>query len=759
MTKAKPSRGVEPVGGRPRQQLTRAETRRLESDLRNAERLLAADQSGLARTLLSEALRRAPRSPDVLRLLAVCSLMSRRHAEALGYAEAACAIAPHRAELAMLAGRAHKALNELAPAISSYRRAIELQPRLAEAHVSLGIALKASGDIGSAIASYRTALAIDPDLAVAHSALGNALARQVSSPSGDHGAIDQERLVSLKRAVELDPASAVAQHRLGEALAQMGQSEKAIDNFNAALALDTSREDSCVLMHATLTKLNYLEGARQCCERWLELNAPTAGVANRLVTTLLALNDFDAAKSWADTAHLIAPDMPEVLHNLATTCEQSLEVPQALEHLKRAIEIAPEYHAAREVLLMSLNYVEEDPDVILQAHRLHAPKPVPEPASEPAFRKASQDRKLRIGYVSGDLRRHSVSYFLEPQLAAHDRNRFEVTAYRSGGTSDEVTERLRAHTSAWVDAVDLTDNELARRIRDDGIDVLIDLSGHTAEGRLAVFAQRPAPVQMTYLGYPTTTGLSTIDYRISDHAIDPIGAEAWSTEALLRCERGMFCYRPEVEPEVGPLPALRNGYVTFGSFNNLAKVSDKTLSMWAGTLHAVPGSKLRLKARALRSKRVSSLLLKKMASLGITEDRLILNPWQADLQGHLGVYQEVDIALDTFPYNGATTTCESLWMGVPVITLCGRTHVSRMGLSILRSAGFEGWAATSVPRFIELSALHAARPEALAQFRSRARQQLRASALLNATAHAADFEALILAAWEEHMRHAQHTCA
>lgn len=752
-----PSRGRQQV-----RQLSRAQARKVQQNLDDAEQLLAREQEGLAAILLQEALGWAPQSADVHRLLAIAALMAGRASEALTHALAACAIAPQRADLAMLTGRAHKALNDLESAVRAYRCAIALAPRLAEAHVSLGIALKAGGDVDAAIAAYRAALAIDPQLAVAHSALGNALALQLTQARQPaDGRLDEERLHALRRAVELDPRVAVTQHNLGAALIQQGRAEEALEHLNAALALDSTREESCILMHAALTKLKLLQGARECCERWLELNPPTAAVCSRLVTTLLALNEFDAALHRAEATRAMAPDMPEALHNLAMACQQSLEVPKAIEHLLRAIEVAPHYRPSREALMMSLCYVEEDPAVILQAHCTHALKETPAPQHAHAMAPGPGEHhgRLRIGYVSGDLRRHSVAYFMEPLLAAHDRRRFEVTAYHTGEACDEVTERLKASTSAWVQADGLSDDEFVQRIRADGIDVLIDLSGHTADGRLAAFGQRPAPVQMTYLGYPTTTGMGAIDYRISDPVIDPVGSEGWSSETVMRCEHGMFCYRPDSAPDVGPLPALHNGYVTFGSFNNLAKVSDKTLAMWAAALYAVPGSRLCLKARALSSAEVRSRLLRRFAALGIGPERLVFNPWQADLHSHLDIYHQVDIGLDTFPYNGATTTCESLWMGVPVVTLCGATHVSRMGASIMRSAAMAGWVATSVPEFAALAAHHAARLDALVQLRAGLREQLRGSSLMNSSVHCAEFESVILDAWARHGSRSGHARA
>ena len=680
-----------------------------------------------------------PMAYQVLRLMAISSLLAGRPSDALDHLRAATMLAPHVAELYLLVGRAHKALNDLPHAILAYRRCLKISPNLAAAHVSLGIALKACGDLDAAITSYRAALAIDPQLGPAHSALGNALALRIVRAGGADRSSDDESLQALRKAVELEPGSAAARHNLGLALAQAGQMDIAVEHFNVALALDSGREDTCVLMHALLSKLNRLEAARACCERWLQLNPPTPGVASRLATTLLALNDFDAAMPWAQRAGDMAPDMPEVLHNLAIACQQSLDVPSALVHLRRSVALAPGYRAAIDMLLMSMNYVEEDPCVVLQTHRLHAPALMPGPPAE--HRLAGS--RLRIGYVSGDLRRHSVAYFMEPIFTNHDRDRFEIFAYHTGHASDEVTSRLKAFTTGWVEAADLSDDALAERMRGDRIDVLVDLSGYTADGRLAMFARRPAPVQISYLGYPTTTGLSAIDFRVTDEVIDPQDGGEWSSETLLRFARGMFCYRPDAAPDAGPLPALRNGHITFGSFNNLAKVSEATLSLWAAVLHAVPGSKLCLKARSLGARIVRTRLLEQFAALGIGEDRLLLNPWRSDLHSHLDAYRDIDIGLDTYPFNGATTTCESLWMGVPVVSRCGATHVARMGASILRSAGLAGWSAANAAEFIELACRQASQPELLSSLRAGLREQLRASALMDATAHTADFERLV----------------
>jgi protein O-GlcNAc transferase len=321
-------------------------------------------------------------------------------------------------------------------------------------------------------------------------------------------------------------------------------------------------------------------------------------------------------------------------------------------------------------------------------------------------------------------------------------------AYHNSRHFDEVSERLKSHTHQWVPCESMGDDELLKHLRADGIDVLIDLSGTTADGRSEVFAQRAAPVQVSYLGYPTTTGIPAMDFRISDPVIDPPGHEPYSTETVLHCASGMFCYRPDSHSDVGEPAHRRNGFVTFGSFNNIPKYSDQALALWSEVLKEVPHSRLLLKTKALGDPKVRDLLLKRFAQIGIGCDRLLLNPYRPDLLSHLELYREVDIALDTYPYNGATTTCEALWAGVPVVTLQGQTHTSRMGASILTSIGRTEWIAVDAKRFVEIAATLAAQPAELASFRENARAVMRASPLMDGVAHTRNFEDLLFQAWQ-----------
>jgi predicted O-linked N-acetylglucosamine transferase (SPINDLY family) len=357
-------------------------------------------------------------------------------------------------------------------------------------------------------------------------------------------------------------------------------------------------------------------------------------------------------------------------------------------------------------------------------------------------------RRLRVGYLSPDFREHSVASFIEPVLKHHDRSQFEVCCYSYLPTPDETTRRIKAAVDVWRDIDKLSDEETARLIREDRIDILIDLSGHTGNNRLGVFAAKPAPVQMTWLGYPNTTGLSAIDYRITDGVADPAGEDAHYSEKLLRLDGCFLCYQPDPNtPEVVPLPASANGHVTFGSFNNFSKINPGVLQLWAEVLKQVPGSRLLLKCPALTDATVQARVSAALQALGIGAERVDLLGHTRTRQEHLVLYAGVDIALDTFPYNGTTTTCEALWMGVPVLSLVGKHHAGRVGATLLNAVGLEDWLASNPEAFVSLAQARAADVSGLARLRGALRGQIAASSLCDAAGFVRRLEVAMQQAW------------
>jgi protein O-GlcNAc transferase len=356
-------------------------------------------------------------------------------------------------------------------------------------------------------------------------------------------------------------------------------------------------------------------------------------------------------------------------------------------------------------------------------------------------KKRHSNKKLKVGYVSGDFRTHSVAYFFEPLLKAHNRSNLEIFCYYNHSQNDETNKRLQSLSDHWYNIEALNDEDAAKKIKQDGIDILIDLSGHSAYNRLGVFARKPAPIQATWLGYPNSTGVSTIDYRITDAITDPeLKGKKHCSEKIIRLDQCFLCYQGPEFPESKKPPSLSNGYITFGSFNNLSKINKTVIEAWANILKGVPESKLVLKSQQFKFPEVREILSKSFALKGINGNRIELKSHTATTEDHLNLYKEIDIALDTFPYNGTTTTCEALWMGVPVITLLGDRHISRVSASILTHAGLENLIADDKDNYIDLAISLAESSSQLIELRAGLRNQLKESQLTNSKLFAMSIE-------------------
>jgi predicted O-linked N-acetylglucosamine transferase (SPINDLY family) len=421
---------------------------------------------------------------------------------------------------------------------------------------------------------------------------------------------------------------------------------------------------------------------------------------------------------------------------------------EAISAYDRAADLAPLSLRAASSSAFGRTYLADcTPEEVLEAHRAYARR-LPRPPVPAAVRRTPE--RLRIGYVSADFRRHSVAYFVEPVLAHHDRGAFEIRCYYNHRKADDVTARLLALSDGWVDCADLSDDELEARIRADRIDILVDLSGHTSGNRLTVFARRPAPVQGIWLGYPTTTGLDAIDFRVSDWCVDPEGEERASVERVARLEDSYFCFgAPRIAARLGPPPMSRTGEPVFGSFNNLAKASGDALALWKRVLDSVSGSRLMLKSKGLADEKSRADFCERLEGAGISRERVILSGWKESTGAHLAAYDEVDIGLDTTPYNGATTTCEALWMGVPVVTLRGRTHASRMGASILAAAGLDELVARTGDDYVRIAVELAKEPQRVSSLRVGLRERLTASRLMDAPRFVAGLERAFRQVWQE----------
>jgi protein O-GlcNAc transferase len=470
------------------------------------------------------------------------------------------------------------------------------------------------------------------------------------------------------------------------------------------------------------------------------------------------LGDLDTAVAQYERARDLSPGDHVIRYNLGLNQHWRGYIDAAIDELRAACAINPSYLQANSSHIMALHSSDRiSPEEIAAAIQEWGTRfSLEHPASVPATVRPDTVRpeRLRVGFISGDFKTHSVAHFFEPILSARDRRDFTYVLYSNCHLQDAVTERLRACADGWRDIWQLTDDALIELILTDQIDILVDLSGHTASNRLAVFARRAAPVQIGYLGYPASTGLATMDYRITDAVTDPpVPADVWHSERLLRLPDTQWCFRPFGDPAAaGPLPARDAGFVTFGGFNNLTKVSDTLLHCWAQILVKLPTSRLRL--TRLRSVQRTADVIALFGRSGVAAERIECVPF-ADNPPYGKQFEGVDIALDNYPYNGVTTTCESLYVGVPVVSLYGRNGVSRSGLSLLGALGLGELAASTPEQYVEIAVALGSDLSRLEQLRASLRTRFDQSSLRDEKRFTKKFEELLRTAWQQHLEYSK----
>jgi predicted O-linked N-acetylglucosamine transferase (SPINDLY family) len=598
-----------------------------------------------------------------------------------------------------------------------------------------------SGDFDHAETLYRQAVAADPLNAQALNQLGSLLFQRGRLADG-------ERL--LRAAIDANPGLASAYSNLGAVLKSAGRLEEAAEVLGKAVAMRPGFAAALANLGGVFTDLGRLDEGEATLRRALAVEPRLVDAHINLGVVLRRRGRADAAVAALDAALAINPRSAEAHYNRAMVLRALGLVTESVAAWRQVLALPGAMPEAHSNLLLTVHYSDAlDAGTIFAEHRaydaahaktLAPPTPAYHNVPDPA-------RRLRVGYVSPDFRRHSVACFIEPVLEQHDRGGFEIACYYNNSHEDEITARLKEHAGLWTNCARMSDEELARKIAADRIDVLVDLAGHTG-GRMLAFARKPAPVQATWLGYPTGTGLSAMDYRITDGKADPDGYEAMSAERLVRLPDSYFCYRPQdASPEAVSTTPPRAGRVVFGSFNHIAKITTATLELWARVLRAVPESKLLLKAQGFSSESARQRVRGCFAGLGIDAARIDLRGWEEATAAHLAIYRQVDIGLDTTPYNGATTTCEALWMGVPVISLAGRRPESRMGLSILSAAGFQEWGAHSEDEFVSIATRLAGDAQLRQRLRDDMRDTLHASPLLDGLRFTRHLEAAYRRMW------------
>ncbi|MBM4107474.1 MAG: tetratricopeptide repeat protein [Phycisphaerae bacterium] len=571
-----------------------------------------------------------------------------------------------------------------------------------------------------------------------------------------------EAIVLARRVSQREPRSVDAANTLGMILFEAGQLEPARYQLERAVGLAPDRFH----LHNNLGNIRLAgrdaSGAIECYSRAIRLGPPDYFMPQTGISRAYMLaEDLDKAAEHAMIAVRQRPDRIEAINVLAGAFLLSGRVEDLLDTVKDlwgvggGAGVFTPTPAQRlligRMIVLPLNYSDKlTPERIFEQHRelgsLMQDMAPPDP--RPLLNAIDPDRPLRVGYVSQDFRNRSAAHFIEPILARHDRERYHAFCYYNNHDSDEMTDRLRALAFAWRSVVDLDDRALAERIREDAIDVLVDLTGHTGGNRVQALCYRPAPVQCTYMGYANTTGIPSCHYRFVDALTDPPGAERLATEELIRLDGCFLCYAPPPHaPDVAPPPHHADGHVTFGSFNTQAKVSDAVWDAWAAILARAPGSRLFLKNLSLGDESVRARARESLTRRGVDPARVEMRGETRGKDEHMGTYARVDVALDTFPYNGTTTTVEALWMGVPVVAVAGKSHVSRVGVSLLTHLGLEDLVAPTREAYIELAVRLAGDPARRADLRRTLRERVRSSRLCDAPAFVGRLENVYRALW------------
>jgi protein O-GlcNAc transferase len=559
----------------------------------------------------------------------------------------------------------------------------------------------------------------------------------------------KDALSALHKATELLPNDAEAHGNLAAALRARGQPDAAVAIGRRAVQIRPNFAEAHNNLGVALQELGRIEEAVTSYLCALEIKPDFIEAYNNLGGALKRLGRVDEAVACYRSVLEIKPDFAEAHNNLGISLNDLGQFNAALASYRRALEIKPEYAEAHNNLLFTLNYTAQAPEYCMEEAQKYGRMVSRKVSSRfSAWQYADPPQRLRVGMVSGDLHNHPVGYFLESLLANLDPARIELIAYPTDLRVDALTTRIKPYFSAWKSLYSLSDEAAARLIHADGVHVLLDLSGHTGKSRLPVFAWKPAPVQVTWLGYFATTGVAEMDYILGDKWTLPDGEEHHFVEKGWRLPGALSCLSPPQEDiKVEALPALRNRSITFGTLNNFAKMNDQVVACWARILSEIPDSQLYLNMSSLRDDALKQSVIERYAAQGIPENRLILEPTTGRVAA-LNSYNRIDIALDPFPYPGGTTSYEALWMGVPILTMRGSNYISHLGESIMHNAGLPEWIAENEADYIARAVAFSADLENLAKLRSSLRARVLASPLFDAPLFARNFEDALWGMWQ-----------
>ena len=632
-------------------------------------------------------------------------------------------LAPDDADAIGGLGVALMALRQTVEAVGCFKRVTSLRPDDPRASFNLATALKDLGDDDAALDLYRRTLALDAGYSEAHNNIGLLLINQ--------GQTD-DAAAAFREAIRSNPRHLPAYINLAGLLIDTQDYAQAMEVARGAVAIDARHPRALLSLGSALVGLRRFGEAEPVLLESLELDSELSDARFALAQVYNKQIRLDEAALQYRAVAEHTPTWQFAQNNLGVCLMNQGRFSSALRAFSRALDADPGYADSHSNILFCSNYMlDMTPSAQFALHRRWARWHTTDAKHVELQNERDPSRVLHVGYVSPDLCNHSVAHFIEPLIAGHDRGRFKVTCYSDVAHEDAYTHRIRELADEWRDLRGMDTDAAGAMVRDDRVDILVDLAGHTASNRMPMFARRVAPVQVSYLGYPNTTGLDAMDYRLTDAIADPPGeSDELHSETLVRLSGGFLCYKPPRDgPPLSEPPALTHAHVTFGSFNNPSKINEDVVAVWSRILNGLPGARLLLKARQLADAGAKRRLQRLFGARGVDGERLEMTGPVAGHGEHLAFYANVDIALDPFPYNGTTTTCEALWMGVPVVTLNGRVHRARVGASILEHVGVDELVTQSADAYVE-SALALARDrQRLEQLRRTLRERVARSTL------------------------------
>jgi predicted O-linked N-acetylglucosamine transferase (SPINDLY family) len=695
-----------------------------------------AGNLALAETLYRQVLQANPADANALHLLGVLAYQGGYYQEAVDLMVQALAVEPEAGEFYCNLGGAYLALNQLQQARTCYQQALRLRPEFPESHNNLGNVLAREGKLPEAVACYREALRLRANFPEALNNLGNALARQ--------GQYD-EAITAYRQALAVRPNYPEAHNNLGLLLAQEGEPAKAMLCYRTALSLSPDFPEAHNNLGNALAQERHWDEALAAYEQALSLRPDYPECHHSVGLVQESLGKPDEALAAYEQAVRLKPDFAGALNSLGMAYKDQGRLDEAIACFRRAARASPQLLFVHSNLIYALHYAASyDPEAVFAEHLRFAARFAEPAPSAPADR--HPDRRLRIGYVSPDFRENVMGRYSEAVIAAHDRSQFEVFCYANVHVPDNLTGRIQAVADHWISLIGITDDEAADLIRADRIDILVDQSGHVGGNRLGIFARKPAPIQVTHFSYCDTTGLRTVDYRLTDAHCDPPGqTERFHTETLVRLPEVQWCYPRPAGPEVGPPAAQKAGYITLGCFNNVCKVTEEMMALWVRILTELPGSRLRMQTGT--GKAADQRVFECFHRHGIGAERLTL-VGRMPREAYFRLYHDVDLCLDTFPFTGCNTTADAVWMGVPVVTLAGPTCTSRQGIAVLTLAGLEDLVTRTPEEYVATAVRLARDAPRLRELRGQLRGRLERSLLLDTARFTRNLEAAYRIMWK-----------